>query len=39
MLEKTIRKYPHLHDESYGKVRFGAYHDSDETGDTPLVLP
>lgn len=33
MLEETVRKFPHLHDESYAKLRFG-----NDMG-TPLVLP
>jgi hypothetical protein len=33
MLEETVRKFPHLHDEKYSKLRFG-----NDMG-TPLVLP
>ncbi|CAG7835831.1 unnamed protein product, partial [Allacma fusca] len=37
MLENTVRKFPHLHDDSYAKVRF---EDAvGENGSTPLVLP
>jgi L-asparaginase type I len=33
MLEKTVRNFPHLHDEAYAKTRFG------DMGSRPLVLP
>lgn len=33
-LEKTLRRFPNLHDESYIKSRFG-----DGIENTPLVLP
>jgi len=33
MLEKTVRKFPHLHDEKYAKMRFG------DTNEQPVVLP
>jgi hypothetical protein len=38
MLEKTVRKFPHLHDAEYAKLRFGDDFN-DSTEDTPLVLP
>ncbi|ODN02046.1 L-asparaginase [Orchesella cincta] len=33
MLEKTVRKFPHMHDEDYAKERFG------DAPDAPLCLP
>lgn len=34
MLEKTVRKFPHMHDEEYAKERFGEH-----TENAPLCLP
>lgn len=33
-LQKTIRKYPHMHDEKYAQMRFGKV-----ASFGPLVLP
>ena len=37
MLENTVRKFPHLHDDEYAKERFAGC--VGENGPTPLVLP
>ena len=34
MLEKTVRRFPHMHDEEYAKQRFGG-----DTANSPLCLP
>lgn len=34
MLEKTVRRFPHMHDEDYARQRFG-----DDAENAPLCLP